>query len=195
MLHTNLTPLLADCHARADSIRAIAALDPRSSDHVLQLACGKGLGIELMFPMLPAGTITGVDSSAQHIAEARSRNHRTLATGRVMIEQVNPGILPFEDDTFDAVFAADAFACWVKHATRLDEVARVLRPGGRLVLASPLDAGGKAAMVIVAQLARTGFERIAMVPRSGNRHLGLIAARTPEAAMVADPWPLLRLAG
>jgi ubiquinone/menaquinone biosynthesis C-methylase UbiE len=188
-------PTLSGCHARANLIRTIAALDPRPGDHVLQLACGKGLGIELMIPLVPEGTITGVDCSALHVAEARSRNHSALASEQALIEQVQPGPLPFEADTFDAIFAVETAECQAGLALHLGEIARVLLPGGRIVLASQPDAVGAATKAVVANLAIAGLERIAIAVMRDDRSLILIAARKPECAALADPWPMLRLAG
>lgn len=97
---------------------------------LLDAGCGDG---ELVCAATSRGAIaTGVDPDPAMLAAARARAERsgveaTFANGRV--EQ-----LPFADASFDVV-AAVTVLCFVADATAaVREMARVLRPDGRLVL-------------------------------------------------------------
>jgi SAM-dependent methyltransferase len=69
------------------------------------------------------------------LATARRRNARLVAGGRLEL-LVGDGItLPLPDDTADAVVGVHTIYFWPDPAATLGEAARVLRPGGRLVLA------------------------------------------------------------
>ena len=98
--------------------------------HVLDAGCGDGT---LVCAAASQGAeVTGIDSDSAMINAARSRAARagvrpTLLEGRV--EQ-----LPFPDASFDVVVSITVL-CFVPDAdAALREMARVLRPGGRLVI-------------------------------------------------------------
>jgi|GEM_PF-4494315 len=102
---------------------------------VLELGCGPGtITLDLAAAVLP-GRVAGVELSAAAIETARR-----LAAGR---EQVNarflvahPGELPFADGTFDRVFSHGLLERVVRPREVLEEIRRVLRPGGVAALAS-----------------------------------------------------------
>ena len=75
--------------------------------------------------------VTGVDVAAVTVAEAAARNPGLVA----VVADVRA--LPFADASFDAVFSGstlDHFDTAAEIAVAIGEIARVLRPGGRLVL-------------------------------------------------------------
>ncbi len=94
-------------------------------EQILDLACGTGRMLDL------AGT--GLDISPNMIAEARKKYPgKHLSTG-------DATRLPFPDAIFDAVFSLHFIMHLDPDQTRavLDEVYRVLRPGGRFILDFP----------------------------------------------------------
>lgn len=59
---------------RAGRIRGIEALAPRPGEQILDLGCGTGLNFPLLQERVgPAGTIVGIDRSAQMLEQARRR--------------------------------------------------------------------------------------------------------------------------
>ena len=76
--------------------------------------------------------MTGVDASEAMVAAAKARASRTNAVAQ--FKQARADTLPFPDETFDTVIAVTVF-CFIDDAEKaMREMARVLRPGGRLVL-------------------------------------------------------------
>jgi SAM-dependent methyltransferase len=104
--------------ARQTAFEAIAEVSPR---RVLEVGCGEGELAERIAAEL-GGEVVAIDQSERMVALARERGVDARA-GDV-------GQLPFADGEFDAALAA-----WMLyHVSDLDpELARVLRPGGRLV--------------------------------------------------------------
>jgi SAM-dependent methyltransferase len=106
-------------------------------DQVLDVACGTG---NASIPAAEAGArVTGLDLTPELFAAARRR----AADAGVEIEWVEGDAesLPFDDESFDVVLST--FGCMF--APRQDlaarEIARVLRPGGRIGICSWTDEG------------------------------------------------------
>ena len=76
--------------------------------------------------------VTGIDTSPRMIEAARSRAARQGAD--IAFDVATAQSLPFPPDAFDAVVAITVL-CFIEDGTAaLREMARVLRPGGRLVI-------------------------------------------------------------
>jgi demethylmenaquinone methyltransferase/2-methoxy-6-polyprenyl-1,4-benzoquinol methylase len=105
----------------------LAAVGPGS--RVLDVATGTGdLAIELAARVAPGGEVVGSDFSENMLELARAK-----APG-IAFEQGNALDLPYDDDRFDAAtvgFGARNFSDLEKG---LAEMARVVRPGGRVVV-------------------------------------------------------------
>lgn len=97
---------------------------------LLDVGCGDGaMAIELA---QQGATVTALDADPSMIAAARLRAENE--TTRVQLVEGDAESLPFDDATFDVVVAVTVL-CFVRdaeHAVR--EIARVLKPGGRLVI-------------------------------------------------------------
>jgi SAM-dependent methyltransferase len=105
-------------------------LDPIAGKCVLDLGCGDGaLALELA---RRGAIVTGLDADGAMIAAARERS--ALASMPMTLVVGEAENLPFEDDAFDRVVAV-TLLCLVDDGRKaIAEMARVLRPGGRLVI-------------------------------------------------------------
>jgi ubiquinone/menaquinone biosynthesis C-methylase UbiE len=115
--------------------KALAELKPAAGDRVLDVACGAGaLAIEVA-PRVERAV--GVDISDGMLEIARSRllaaeKDHTLAD--VDFIQGPSDALPFADAIFTAVVCTTALHHFPDPQRSIDEMARVLEPGGRLVI-------------------------------------------------------------
>ncbi len=94
--------------------------------HVLDVACGTGdMCVELM---KCSCTVTGVDISEEMLAIAKQKApHATY-------KLADAEHLPFADETFDAVTCAFGVRNFVHLEQGLNEMLRVLKPGGQLAI-------------------------------------------------------------
>lgn len=114
---------------RKKVVRAIAADSP--SD-LLDVATGTGDMALQLARAIPGCAITGIDLSEGMLAVGRRKTAEAGLSGRVTLRQADCLALPFPDASFDAVTVAFG----VRNFEHLDrgyaEMARVLRPGGKL---------------------------------------------------------------
>jgi ubiquinone/menaquinone biosynthesis C-methylase UbiE len=92
---------------------------------VLEVAVGTGLNL----PFYPDDvTLTGIDLSDRMLALAHDRGRPAT------LRQADAHDLPFADESFDTVVCTFGLCAIPDHETAVAEMARVLRPGGRLIL-------------------------------------------------------------
>lgn len=150
-----------------DPYRWVAGQVPPSA-RVLDLACGSGP----LAPLLP-GPWVGVDVSAAELGRARER-------GAAPVLLADGAALPFRSGSFDAVACSMALMLIQPLDAALAEIARMLRPGGRLVALLPGHKG-----LTAADLVRYG--RLVLALRSRLRY--------PNDRDLADPGVALAAAG
>jgi tetratricopeptide (TPR) repeat protein len=134
---------------------AAASLHVGKPERILQIECHDGEAALLLAREFPEARVRGIDRSAQAIRHATSRIGLD-PDGKIAFKQGDPRQLPFPADQFELLSAVDA---WPGPT----EAARVLRPGGFLVLtatAAPEVLGGFRGSLFRRRLARLGFEPI-----------------------------------
>ena len=110
---------------------AVAGAADLTGQDVLEVGCGRGGGAAFVFERFGPRSMTGLDLSGRAIKRCRRRYGRpglTFVAGDA--EQ-----LPFADGSFDAVLSVESSHCYADPSRFWRETHRVLRPGGRLLLA------------------------------------------------------------
>ncbi|MGI9415378.1 MAG: methyltransferase domain-containing protein [Hyphomicrobiales bacterium] len=104
-----------------------------SGQHVLDIGCGVG-GIDvLLAETYGAETVVGIDVEDPVLDRARERVAERGLQDRITFQRVEPGPLPFEEASFDAVFTKDAMIHIPDKQALYADVLRILRPGGLFV--------------------------------------------------------------
>ncbi len=104
----------------------LAATAPRGAA-VLDVGTGPGVLLAELATRRPDLVLTGIDLSADMVATA-ARNLGTRAT----VQVADVTALPFPDRSFDLVVSSLSLHHWDRPEQAAPELARVLRPGGRL---------------------------------------------------------------
>ncbi|MFI2200286.1 SAM-dependent methyltransferase [Streptomyces sp. NPDC020192] len=106
--------------------------------HVLDLGCGVG-GPGLRVVERTGARVTGISISEEQIRTANRLAAAAGVAGRAVFRHGDAMELPFPDASFDAVMALESFCHMPDRQQVLQEVSRVLVPGGRLVLTDVFD--------------------------------------------------------
>lgn len=184
----------------------------RSGEGVLDVGTGSGIvAIEAARRMGPDGRIVGIDLSGPMLAQAALHARATPGGDRIAFTQADAEQLPFANATFDCVVSLFALLHFPNPSQALDEMRRVLKPNGRLVLgigsrpplASLKGLGHYASRVPDVIASRTGrllvapafLERVvaAVIPDRHDREETDLASN--RAARVPETLRLVRDAG
>jgi len=113
---------------------AIEALGVEPQDRVLELGFGPGEGVRALSDRVTRGEIWGVDHSEAMLAEASRRNAEAIRRNQVKLCLGAFEQLPLPDASADRVLAVNVAYFWGESGAVLQEIGRVLRPGGRLAV-------------------------------------------------------------
>ena len=113
----------------------------REGEAVLDLGCGAGVDAIIAARLTgPSGAVTGIDLVPEMLAKAKE--HASLAgVDNLLFRESSAEQVPFPDNSFDVVISNGVFNLVVDKVTALGEVFRVLKPGGRFMLADQVLSG------------------------------------------------------
>lgn len=112
--------------------RMVAELKPAADEVILDAGCGPG--VHSIRAALLGHRVQAIDLSHRVIEEARERAGRAGVGDRIQFRQADLTKLPFADGSFGAIFSWGVLTHVPDMGAALDELARVLKPGGRLAI-------------------------------------------------------------
>ena len=112
-----------------DYPQMLGELELEPFEDVLDVGCGTGAVLELLHARYPNKHLTGLDLTPGMIDVARAKH-----LDNVSFVVGDAEALPFEPWSFDAVLCSNSFHHYLHPEKFFSEAARVLRPGGRLIL-------------------------------------------------------------
>jgi len=121
-------PVFAAFHAKMDHYSKIGEwAGAVAGNRVLEVGCGPGRYVAVLSSL--GCDVVGVDPVSYDTWPIIQRNHKTE-----LISQTYAENLPFSDNIFDAVACLGAILYFVDPHRSLNEMKRVLRPGGHLLI-------------------------------------------------------------
>ena len=117
------SPIEVDRHVR----RVRTFLDPREHDRILEVGCGRGFLTREVQRIAPA--TTGIDLNAEAVASSVAYGSRVMDARQ----------LDFPDASFDKIYSFHAIEHIPDLAEVFAEMARVLKPGGKILLVYPAE--------------------------------------------------------
>jgi len=120
---------------RTQNKAALDTLAPQLGMSLIEIGCGPGMGMRGALKRVGLqGFVAGIDQSPTAVHCAAHAIHDASLEGRAVAMRADAADLPFRDMLFDGAFAVNSFQFWPDPARSLREIARVLAPGGRLVI-------------------------------------------------------------
>ena len=128
----------------ADEVTRIVGGHDIAGLAVLDFGCGLGGADAVLVQRHGAASVTGLDIQPLLVERATARAKRLGLERQLTYVLGVPGHIPFPDASFDVVFTKDAIIHIADKAAVLREIARVLRPGGLLLLGDWMTGGDAA---------------------------------------------------
>ena len=157
---------------------------PRDAS-ILDIGCGGGWTVRKLATRAPDAKVIGLDYSAVSVSVSSETNAEQIKLGQVQIQEGSVAALPSPDCTFDIVTAIETHYYWPDLPANMQEIHRVLKPGGSFALIAECYRGGPfrflygAVMPLLGaafltdeehrnMLAQVGFVRVTTEHRSGR---------------------------
>ncbi len=122
----------------------LAGLDLHGNERILEIGCGRGAILAMLGKLLPEGRAVGLDlwrtedQSGNSLESARTNLVSEGVADRCELHTGDMRALPFPDASFDLVVSNLAIHNIPEKDSRreaIDEAIRVLKPGGRILIA------------------------------------------------------------
>ncbi len=102
--------------------------------YILDIGCGGGGNIKYFAKTVTDGKIFGIDYSETAVDISMKVNKKYIEIGTVEIYQGSVSSLPFKDNYFNLVTGFETSYFWPDLIKDLQEIYRILRPNGHLIL-------------------------------------------------------------
>ncbi len=106
-------------------------MQPLKNDSTLEIGFGNGKFFEKIFSKAEGLKVTGLDFSETMFKAASENNKEAIANGKLTLQFGSSDKLPFPDHSFDKIFCINVIYFWDEPKQHLQEMFRVLKPGGR----------------------------------------------------------------
>ncbi len=118
---------------RSIVVAAVAAIDCGPAAEVADIGFGGGVGLGLLLDR-NGSVVHGIEMSETMLAEAKRRFSDDIARGRLRLHSGRLESVPLDDSALDAIISTNTIYFVPDLGAALQELVRVLRPGGRLIL-------------------------------------------------------------
>lgn len=108
-------------------------------EEIAELGCGSGQNIAVLLAKYPKARVTAVDRSVFLVEKATGRNREAIIEGRCIVERGDVSDLKLEENRYDLAVAFEAVYTWPDLTGCFKQAARVLRPGGRILIVNETD--------------------------------------------------------
>jgi ubiquinone/menaquinone biosynthesis C-methylase UbiE len=172
--------------------QTLALMDLQPTDRVLDLGCGTGWASRRMARVATAGEIVGLDVADEMLrrAEQASREFKNIRYVWGSAESV-----PAKEGTFSKVLSVESFYYYADQGKALDELRRVIAPGGKLFILINLYKDNHYSLRWVSELkvpvqALSEAEYVALLEKHGFKEVQArrIPDRSPTPETYSGKW-------
>ncbi|MFT6147191.1 MAG: ubiquinone/menaquinone biosynthesis C-methylase UbiE [Myxococcota bacterium] len=136
---------------------AVGLAEALADDVVVDVGCGTGNVLRLLSKTVTQGRLVGVDPSLEMVRQAVARSVGHVAQGRLEFVEGAANALPLADHSVTLFMAVHTVHHWDDVGEGLDELRRVIAPGGRLLVCFEENYGSFSADLFAAMLSDMGF--------------------------------------
>jgi ubiquinone/menaquinone biosynthesis C-methylase UbiE len=145
----------------------------KKHDTILDVGCGGGETVRKLAAIAADGKVYGVDHSEESVAASKRKNAYGIDNGRVEIRHGSVSRLPFSEGMFDLVTAVETHFWWPDLQNDMQEIFRVLKPDGQLIIIAEVYKGAHA---MASRLAEKYAGRTGMTLLSAEEHRQLFTS-------------------
>ena len=168
--------------------QTIALMDLQSGDRILDLGCGTGWASRRLARIAPEGEVVGID-----VADEMLRRAEQASAGMKNVRYLwgSAENIPAQNNYFTKVLSVESFYYYDDQGKALDELRRVMAPGGRLFILINLYKDNHYSLRWVSELkvpvqARSEPEYIALLQQHGFKQVE--ARRIPDRSPSPDEY-------
>jgi ubiquinone/menaquinone biosynthesis C-methylase UbiE len=172
--------------------QTIALMGLQAADRVLDLGCGTGWASRRLAKLVPDGEVVGID-----VADEMLRRAEQASTGIKNVRYVwgSAENIPAPDNAFTKVLSVESFYYYADQDKALDEICRVMAPGGGLFILINLYKDNHYSLRLVSELkvpvqALSEAEYIALLKQHGFRDVKAqrVPDRSPSPETYSGKW-------
>jgi ubiquinone/menaquinone biosynthesis C-methylase UbiE len=105
---------------------------------ILDVGCGGDKTVNRLAQRAPLGKVFGIDYSADMVEYSKKANKKLIAEDRVEIVEGLVEKMVFPEDSFDLVTAVETYYFWPSFSDAVQEIRRVLKPGGIFLMVNEM---------------------------------------------------------
>lgn len=109
----------------------LSVMQPGDGDQILEIGFGNGKFFDRIFSAASNLRVRGIDFSSTMVKAAQQNNQEAISGGRLELISGSSEAMPFADGSFDKIFCINVVYFWDNPQTHLQEIKRVLKPGGK----------------------------------------------------------------
>ena len=119
-------------------------------EKILDAGCGEGITLEKLVKQFPKAEIEGIDIDPENVVICRDHN--------LPVREASVLDLPYEDATFDTCLFIEVIEHLHQPEKALSDLARVTKPGGRVIVVYPVDWAMRLARIICLKFKEAAFD-------------------------------------
>ena len=151
---------------------------------MLDIGCGGGATLQRLLKRSKNGVVYGIDISEESVAKAKKVNADVIDK-KVFVTQGSAEKLPYEDGKFDLVTAVETVYFWPNLSGCLQEVRRVLKPGGKFaILVEVVDSDSKWTNVVEGMTAYSPEQLQQLLDEAGFIHTEMYRKKPSYATIL-----------
>ncbi|MGR3764216.1 class I SAM-dependent methyltransferase [Rossellomorea sp. NS-SX7] len=119
---------------KPETLWTVQHLNLQKNEQILEIGCGAGFALKHILNRKEGHNVTGLDLSTTLLHSAAIRNKKARRHKRMNLVHGSVEELPFHDEQFSTVFSIHSVYFWGDLSKAIEEIHRVLTPGGSVTI-------------------------------------------------------------